>query len=85
MLCNRASCKPLKSQFVISGLQVQLLSPAPQMNAQTMDLNRLCVFFLQKKRLKLPVRLQQAGKFASGFQWMFPGISADKEQKRCKK
>ena len=42
-----------------------------------MDLNRLCVFFLQKKRLKLPVRLQQAGKFASGFQWMFPGISAD--------
>ena len=58
-------------------LPVQLLSPAPQMNAQTMDLNRLCVFFLQKKRLKLPVRLQQAGKFASGFQWMFPGISAD--------
>ena len=30
MLCNQASCKPLKSQFVISGLQVQLLSLAPR-------------------------------------------------------
>ena len=52
MLCNRASCKPLKSQFVISGLQVQLLSPAPKNNAQTMISNRLCVLFFAQNLSK---------------------------------
>ena len=60
--------------FVISGLQVQLLSPAPKINAQTMKTNRLCVFFFAEKASETACAAAAGGQIC---EWISVDVSGD--------